>query len=191
MQVICAMREVDTQAIGVSYARITTTAICLRWTLKMSARLHTRCAAFIVPCVMETYLMILKHCFKISGDDSMFILDVFEEYLQTHILHSGSTRDNAILFTESYNAMFASSEDKDYDLDEEPRPFLAHLSLHSIHEPHPALPEYFNLYQADPDYLGKNLSCTMIIRQVLILKKHLRCRDTIRCSNWETDLNIR
>jgi arylsulfatase len=32
--------------------------------------------------------------------------------------------------------------------------FLAYLCLHSIHEPHPALPEYYNLYHNDPDYLG-------------------------------------
>ena len=34
------------------------------------------------------------------------------------------------------------------------RPWLAHLCLHSIHEPHPAMPEFYALYQNDPDYLG-------------------------------------
>jgi hypothetical protein len=34
------------------------------------------------------------------------------------------------------------------------RPWLAHLCLHSIHEPHPAMPAYYHLYQNDPDYLG-------------------------------------
>ena len=36
----------------------------------------------------------------------------------------------------------------------ERRPFYAHLCLHSIHEPHPAMPEYYRMYQKDPDYLG-------------------------------------
>ena len=31
------------------------------------------------------------------------------------------------------------------------RPWLAHLCLHSIHEPHPAMPEYWHHYQNDPD----------------------------------------
>ena len=34
------------------------------------------------------------------------------------------------------------------------RPFYAHICLHSIHEPHPAMPEYYALYAKDPDYLG-------------------------------------
>ncbi len=34
------------------------------------------------------------------------------------------------------------------------RPWLAHLCLHSIHEPHPAMPVYWHQYQNDPDYLG-------------------------------------
>eukprot|EP00039_Didymoeca_costata_P007344 m.98793 g.98793 ORF g.98793 m.98793 type:complete len:426 (+) comp13647_c0_seq5:523-1800(+) len=34
------------------------------------------------------------------------------------------------------------------------RPFLAHLCTHSIHEPHPSMPEYYHQYQNDPDYLG-------------------------------------
>ena len=34
------------------------------------------------------------------------------------------------------------------------RPFLAHLCLHSIHEPHPAMPEWYDVYKRDPDYLG-------------------------------------
>lgn len=32
--------------------------------------------------------------------------------------------------------------------------FYAHLSFHSIHEPHPAMPEYYHMYAKDPDYLG-------------------------------------
>ena len=34
------------------------------------------------------------------------------------------------------------------------RPFYAHLCLHSIHEPHPAMPKYYAQYRRDPDYLG-------------------------------------
>jgi len=34
------------------------------------------------------------------------------------------------------------------------RPFLAHICFHAIHEPHPAMPEYYHLYAKDPDYLG-------------------------------------
>ena len=32
--------------------------------------------------------------------------------------------------------------------------FYAHLTFHAIHEPHPAMPEFWSLYQNDPDYLG-------------------------------------
>lgn len=34
------------------------------------------------------------------------------------------------------------------------RPFYAHLAFHAIHEPHPAMPVYYDLYKHDPDYLG-------------------------------------
>ena len=34
------------------------------------------------------------------------------------------------------------------------RPWLAHLCLHSIHEPHPAMPQFYSQYKNDPDYLG-------------------------------------
>ena len=34
------------------------------------------------------------------------------------------------------------------------RPFYAHLAFHAIHEPHPAMPEFYDLYENDPDYLG-------------------------------------
>ena len=34
------------------------------------------------------------------------------------------------------------------------RPWLAHLCIHSIHEPHPAMPMYYHMYKNDPDYLG-------------------------------------
>ena len=34
------------------------------------------------------------------------------------------------------------------------RPWLAHICFHAIHEPHPAMPEFYRDYQHDPDYLG-------------------------------------
>ena len=34
------------------------------------------------------------------------------------------------------------------------RPWLAHLCFHAIHEPHPAMPAFYEMYQKDPDYLG-------------------------------------
>lgn len=32
--------------------------------------------------------------------------------------------------------------------------FYAHLTFHAIHEPHPAMPEFYDMYEKDPDYLG-------------------------------------
>eukprot|EP00041_Stephanoeca_diplocostata_P018626 m.391134 g.391134 ORF g.391134 m.391134 type:complete len:709 (+) comp21070_c0_seq4:212-2338(+) len=65
---------------------------------------------------------------KIPGDDSEYIMDVFEEYLTRK---TGS----------------------------EKQPFLAMLWLHTVHEPHPSLPQFFHNYTdafGDPagDYLG-------------------------------------
>ena len=34
------------------------------------------------------------------------------------------------------------------------RPWLAHLCFHAIHEPHPAMPQFYHDYANDPDYLG-------------------------------------
>jgi len=34
------------------------------------------------------------------------------------------------------------------------RPWLASIDFHAIHEPHPAMPQYYHLYTRDPDYLG-------------------------------------
>ena len=34
------------------------------------------------------------------------------------------------------------------------RPWLAHICFHAIHEPHPAMPEFYHQYANDPDYLG-------------------------------------
>ena len=30
------------------------------------------------------------------------------------------------------------------------RPFYAHLTFHAIHEPHPAMPKYYDMYETDP-----------------------------------------
>jgi arylsulfatase A-like enzyme len=64
---------------------------------------------------------------KIPGDDTEYILDTFERFL---------------------NKTTAAK-----------KPFLAHLWLHTVHEPHPALPEFFYAYNdtyGNPagDYLG-------------------------------------
>lgn len=34
------------------------------------------------------------------------------------------------------------------------RQFYAHLTFHAIHEPHPAMPDFYDMYENDPDYLG-------------------------------------
>lgn len=59
---------------------------------------------------------------KEPGDDSEFLVDRFEAFLNSTLAQR--------------------------------RPFYAHLCLHSIHEPHPAMPRYYSLYRRDPDYLG-------------------------------------
>mmetsp|Transcript_147 Transcript_147/g.296 ORF Transcript_147/g.296 Transcript_147/m.296 type:complete len:613 (+) Transcript_147:7-1845(+) len=56
---------------------------------------------------------------------------------------------------------------------DEDRPFYAHLTFHAIHEPHPAMPEYFALYQKDPDYLG---ALTMFDGQLGRLVQLLKAR---------------
>lgn len=52
---------------------------------------------------------------KVPGDDSEFLMDRFEIWLEKTLADG--------------------------------RPFLAHLCLHSIHEPHPSMPQYYHLYQ--------------------------------------------
>lgn len=95
-----------------------------------------------------------------AQDDSNFLLDVFEEYVQHHILPDTKTKgqprthNEAIMFTDAYNTLHPKAKTRSGGDKTTPRPFLAHLCLHSIHEPHPALPEYYNRYTADPDYLG-------------------------------------
>lgn len=67
---------------------------------------------------------------KVQGDDAEHIMDEMESFLAAHLL-SGAT----------------------------PSPFLAVLWLHSIHEPHPSLPQYHSSYKdafgdLAGDYLG-------------------------------------
>ena len=59
---------------------------------------------------------------KIPGNDAEFVVDRFEEFLQTSLAKG--------------------------------KQFYAHLTFHAIHEPHPAMPEFYDLYEKDPDYLG-------------------------------------
>lgn len=54
------------------------------------------------------------------------------------------------------------------------RPWLSHVCLHSIHEPHPAMPEFYNLYQNDPDYLG---TLTQMDYAIGVLMNELEKRD--------------
>lgn len=74
--------------------------------------------------------------YKIPGDDNLFILDEFESFLAGREIEEG-TADITI-----------------GGKDERAQPFLAYLTMHSIHEPHPALPEYYGRYERDPDYNG-------------------------------------
>lgn len=59
---------------------------------------------------------------RVPGDDSTWILDHFETFLQKQATAG--------------------------------RPWLAHLCFHAIHEPHPAMPQFYHDYANDPDYLG-------------------------------------
>merc|ERR1712048_1109190 len=60
---------------------------------------------------------VANHTDKIEGDDSQHMMDVFEEFLERKAT-SGS----------------------------EPGPWMAQLSIHTNHEPHPSLPEWYNAY---------------------------------------------
>lgn len=53
------------------------------------------------------------------------------------------------------------------------RPWLAHLCLHSIHEPHPAMPEYWHMYKNDPDYLG---TLTQMDKGIGVIREALAAR---------------
>eukprot|EP00040_Diaphanoeca_grandis_P039447 m.259066 g.259066 ORF g.259066 m.259066 type:complete len:628 (-) comp37543_c0_seq1:99-1982(-) len=60
------------------------------------------------------------------------------------------------------------------------RPFYAHLAFHAIHEPHPAMPEYYDMYKNDPDYLGAlTMFDTQLGRLVQTLKDVGVYQDTI------------
>ncbi len=70
---------------------------------------------------------------KVPGNDATFIVDRFLDFLDKDVLlDKGSSS--------SSNNSTAG--------------FYAHLTFHAIHEPHPAMPEFYELYQNDPDYLG-------------------------------------
>ena len=78
---------------------------------------------------------------KIPGDDSVFIVEKFTEFLDERVHDS--------------------------------KPWLAHLCLHSIHEPHPAMPEFYSLYENDPDYLG---TLTQMDAAIGVLRREIDSR---------------
>jgi len=78
---------------------------------------------------------------KVPGDDSIFIVEKFTEFLDERVADS--------------------------------KPWLAHLCLHSIHEPHPAMPEFYALYQNDPDYLG---TLTQMDSAIGVLRREIASR---------------
>jgi arylsulfatase A-like enzyme len=78
---------------------------------------------------------------KVPGDDSVFIVEQFTQFLDARVSDS--------------------------------KPWLAHLCLHSIHEPHPALPEFYRLYQNDPDYLG---TLTQMDSAIGVLRREIDAR---------------
>lgn len=103
-----------------------------------------------------------------TGDDSAFLVNVFGEYLKSFIIRGDGAENNLSFGDTIINALQAQAiigqDPKESSIIEsreemagqmvQRRPFLAHLCLHSIHEPHPALPEYYQTYEKDPDYLG-------------------------------------
>eukprot|EP01046_Picozoa_sp_COSAG06_P074725 COSAG06_NODE_22996_length_706_cov_0.670511_1_plen_100_part_00 len=85
---------------------------------------------------------------KVAGDDSAFIIDTFETFLERQVA------------TQS--------------------PFYAHLCFHSIHEPHPAMPEFYHMYENDPDYLGTLTQMdTQFGRLLGLLETHKVTNNTI------------
>lgn len=99
---------------------------------------------------------------KQTGDDSSFIVDTFEHFLQLEGYPSIAKRNSLAAGEGGDNAT--------------PRPFLAVLWLHTVHEPHAALPEFYHNYTdalGDParDYLG---SITQMDVQVGRLRQLLR-----------------
>jgi arylsulfatase A-like enzyme len=84
---------------------------------------------------------------KILGDDSTFLVDQFEAFLERQIAAK--------------------------------RPWLAHICFHAIHEPHPAMPYFYHLYQKDPDYLGAlTMWDTQVGRLMKLLKEQGVADDT-------------
>ena len=89
----------------------------------------------------------LSETMKVPGDDSTFLVDQFEKFLDKNLAAK--------------------------------KPWLAHICFHAIHEPHPAMPEFWDMYATpgqkrpqpvdpasgwrDPDYLG---ALTMWDKQV-------------------------
>lgn len=60
------------------------------------------------------------------------------------------------------------------------RPWLAHICFHAIHEPHPAMPEFYHLYSKDPDYLGAlTMWDTQVGRLLQLLQDHGVADDTV------------
>jgi arylsulfatase A-like enzyme len=60
------------------------------------------------------------------------------------------------------------------------RPFLAYLCLHALHEPHSTLPEFYNMYSIDSEYLGAITQMDNAIGSLIsILKKHNIYENTI------------
>lgn len=60
------------------------------------------------------------------------------------------------------------------------RPWLAHICFHAIHEPHPAMPKFYNLYSKDPDYLGALTMWDVQIGRLLeLLRQHDVADDTV------------
>lgn len=102
---------------------------------------------------------------KITGDDTAHIVDTFESFLDDHGYLEG-------------NSVPGDGEDSVGEAAETPAPFLAVLWLHTVHEPHAALPEFYHNYTdafGDParDYLG---SLTQMDVQIGRLRQVLRRR---------------
>jgi hypothetical protein len=102
------------------------------------------------------------------GDDSEHIMDQFEKYLDTTL---GSTADDSsVAGNSSGNSGDRIAENGTTT------PFMAVLWLHSMHKPHPAMPQYYHNYTdafGEPagDYLG---TLTQMDVQIGRLRKMLK-----------------
>ena len=106
---------------------------------------------------------------KIAGDDTAHIIDTFAAFLDG-LGHTNAADTPDTQRTESMNYSSTSRSS--------PLPFLALLWLHTVHEPHAALPEFYHGYRdafGDParDYLG---SITQMDVQIGRLRQLLRDR---------------